>query len=140
MIRHAFPIPEASSWTPGHQVRYGQRAFPRPYANFELRRGGVLAVSKGLAIKDRSTRLLLERRGDEVRASFGHDGVRWTSFLPLTVDLDESLSVGIVAINSAAKPLRAELEMFAITRRPRPGDVGREEKHEPGRPESRPSP
>jgi serine/threonine protein kinase len=59
------------------------RGKPRSYANFELRKGGSLAVSRGLEIKDGSTRLRLERRGSEVRAAFGPDGGRWTWFAPL---------------------------------------------------------
>ena len=103
---------------------------PRSYANFELRKGGGLAVSKGIEIKDGSTRLLLERRGDEVRAAFGPDGARWTWFAPLTVEFDDRLSVGIAAINSASKPLNADLEMFAITRRGQGGE-GRERSDTP---------
>jgi serine/threonine protein kinase len=96
---------------------------PRSYANFELRKGGGLAVSKGIEIKDGSTRLLLQRRGDEVRAAFGPDGARWTWFAPLVVELDDRLSLGVTAINSATKPLDADLEMFAITKRGRGGDI-----------------
>ncbi len=98
------------------------RGKTRSYANFELRKGGVLAVSNGLEIKDGSTRLRLERRGGEVRAAFGPDGVRWTSFAPLTVDFADNVSVGVVAINSATKPLNAKLEMFTITNETRAGD------------------
>ncbi len=92
---------------------------PRSYANFEYRKGGGLAVSKGLAIKDGSTHLLLERRGGEVRAAFGPDGSRWTWFAPLAVEFDDRLSVGVTAINSATKPLIAELDMFTLTRKSR---------------------
>ena len=90
------------------------RGKPRSYANFELRKAGSLAVSRGLEIKDGSTRLRLERRGSEVRAAFGPDGVRWTWFAPLAVDFDDGLRVGIVAINSATKPLNVGLGMFSI--------------------------
>jgi len=112
----------------------------RSYANFELRKGGVLSVSKGLDIKDGSTRLRLEKRGDEVRAAFGLDGVNWTWFAPLTVEFGDSLSMGVAAINSATKTLNAKLEMFAITKPGRAGDDRTEGNDKPGRPESRPSP
>ena len=112
----------------------------RPYANFELRRGGVLTVSKGSDIKDGSTRLRLEKRGSEVRAAFGPDGFRWTWFAPLTVDFGDSLEVGVAAINSATKPLNAKLEMFAITKPSRAGGDRGEGGDKPGRPEGRPSP
>ena len=93
-----------------------------------------LAVSKGLEIKDGSTHLRLERRGNEVRAAFGPDGVRWTWFAPLTVDFDDRLSVGIAAINSATKPLNAGLEMFSITKRSQAGDPEHEGTDKPRRP------
>ncbi len=112
---------------------------PRTYANFELRKAGRLAESKGLTIRAGSTRLRIERRGDEVRAAVSPDGVHWTSFSPLIVDFDDRLSVGITAINSASKPLNAGFERFAITRKTRPGDDRREEPDKPGRTEARPS-
>jgi serine/threonine protein kinase/regulation of enolase protein 1 (concanavalin A-like superfamily) len=112
----------------------------RSYANFELRKVGALAVSRGLEIKDGSTHLRLERRGSEVRAAFGPDGVRWTRFEPLLVDFDDRLSVGLVAINSATKPLNAGLEMFSITRRNKAGDKGFEVDDKSPPPEPRPSP
>jgi regulation of enolase protein 1 (concanavalin A-like superfamily) len=88
---------------------------PRPYANFELRKNGALASSKGLKIADNSTHLRLMRRGDEIFASFGPDGMRWTSFAQLTVKLNDRLKVGVAAINSATKPLFAELEGFEVS-------------------------
>ena len=115
------------------------RGKSRSYANFELRKGSSLAVSKGLEIKDGSTRLRLERRGSEVRAAFGPDGVRWTWFAPLAVDFDDGLRVGIVAINTATKPLNVGLEMFSIARKGR-ADGGLEGKDGSQRPDVRPSP
>ena len=58
-------------------VHRGKR---RPYANFEYRKDGVLAVSRGMLITDDTSFLRLRRRGDEVEASFGRGGDRWTSF------------------------------------------------------------
>ena len=113
---------------------------PRSYANFELRKGGELAASKGLDIKNGSTHLLLERRGKEVRAAFGPDGLRWTWFAPMPVELDDRLSVGIAAINSAKKPLNAGLGSFAITKRSQAGDPGHQGIDKPGQPGTRPSP
>jgi serine/threonine protein kinase/regulation of enolase protein 1 (concanavalin A-like superfamily) len=88
---------------------------PLRYANFELRQGGKLASSKGLKLDDRASLLRLERRGGQVRASFGWDGVNWTSFDPLEAEFPERLEVGLVAINSAMKLLQATLEDFAVT-------------------------
>jgi len=90
----------------------------RPYVNFELRKDGALAVSRGLKIGDGASHLRLRRRGDEILAAFGRDGVIWTSFTPLSVNLKERLSVGVAAINTASKPMTAELEGFEVSERP----------------------
>jgi serine/threonine protein kinase len=116
-----------------------RRGKTHSYANFELRKGGSLAVSKGLEIKDGSTRLRLERRGSEVRAAFGPDGVSWTWFAPLAVDFGDRLRVGIAAINSATKPLNVGLEMFSIVRKSPAGD-GLEGNDGAQKPEARRSP
>jgi regulation of enolase protein 1 (concanavalin A-like superfamily) len=87
---------------------------PRPYVNFEYRKDGALAVSSGLKNSDGSDHLRLKRRGDEIVASFGPDGLRWTSFSPLSAKLNERLQVGVAAINSSTKPLTAELEGLQV--------------------------
>ena len=110
----------------------------RPYANFELRKGGVLTISKGPEIKDASTCLRLERRGNEVRAAFGHDGIRWTRFEPIMVDFEEKLSVGVVAINSASKSLIVRLEGFSVTDRTKAEGREVEGKFQSSRSEPRP--
>jgi serine/threonine protein kinase len=97
---------------------------PRPYANFEYRRDGALAVSRGLKIVDGSSYLRLKRRGNEIYAAFGPDGITWTSFPPLSVMLQERLEVGIVAINTATKPLTARLEGFEVSEMSGAGPAG----------------
>ena len=91
-----------------------QRGKVRPYVNFEYRNDGVLAFSQGLENGDGSNHLRLKRRGDEIHASFGPDGFRWTSFPPLTAQLSDRLNVGVTAINSSTKPLTAEFEGFDL--------------------------
>jgi regulation of enolase protein 1 (concanavalin A-like superfamily)/predicted Ser/Thr protein kinase len=91
-----------------------QRGKVRPYVNFEYRNDGVLAFSQGLKNEDGSNHLRLKRRGDEIHASFGPDGFRWTSFPPLTAQLSDRLNVGVTAINSSTKPLTAEFEGFDL--------------------------
>ena len=86
----------------------------RPYVNFEYRKEGALAVSRGMRNWDGSNQLRLMRRGDEIIASFGPDGVQWSSFPPLTVKLNDRLKVGVTAINSSSKRLTAELEGFVV--------------------------
>jgi serine/threonine protein kinase/regulation of enolase protein 1 (concanavalin A-like superfamily) len=97
-------------------LQYGK---PRPYVNFEYRKEGVLAVSRGMINGDASEHLRLKRRGDEIFASFGPDGARWNSFPPLTVRLNDGLMVGVTAINSSTKRLTAEFERFDVLERAR---------------------
>ena len=106
----------------------------RPYANFELRREGRITASLGLPIKDGSTWIRLERRGNELNAAFSPDGVRWTSFTPLTIEFDDRLSFGIAAMNSATTPLKVEFQQFSITEKDRPTDEGREKYDKLARP------
>ena len=86
-----------------------------PYANFELRQAGSLAVSRGLKIEDDTSYLRLERRGDEVRGAFSPDGDHWTLFSPMIVELKDRLKVGVAAVNSASKPLKAGFEEVQVT-------------------------
>ena len=92
-------------------LQYGK---VRPYVNFEYRKEGALAVSRGMNNGDGSDHLRLKRRGDEIFASFGPDGAHWSSFPPLTVRLNDRLMVGVTAINSSTKPLTAEFERFDV--------------------------
>ncbi len=82
----------------------------RPYVNFEHRKDGTLAASSGMLNTDGSNHLRLKRRGDEIHASFGPDGLHWTSFSPLSAKLNDRLKVGVSAINSSTKLLTAEFE------------------------------
>ena len=82
----------------------------RPYVNFEYRKDGTLAASSGIMNPNGSNHLRLRRRGDEIGASFGPDGLHWTSFSPLFVKLNDRVQVGISAISSSTKLLTAEFE------------------------------
>jgi serine/threonine protein kinase/regulation of enolase protein 1 (concanavalin A-like superfamily) len=98
-----------------------QHGKARPYVNFEHRKDGVLAVSSGIKNADGSNQLRLRRRGDEIYASFGPDGLRWTSFSPLIAKLNDRLKVGVSAINSSTKPLTAEFEGLEAMEKPGAG-------------------
>ena len=88
------------------------------YANFELRQAGRLAVTWGLKIVDGSSYLRLERRGEAIRGAFSPDGDHWTAFAPMIVGLKDRLKVGVLAVNSASKPLKAGFEEFRVTGKP----------------------
>ncbi len=89
----------------------------RPYVNFEHRKDGALAASSGIQNLEGWNHLRLRRRGDQIYASFGPDGLRWKSFSPLSAKLNDRLQVGVSAINSSTKPLTAELEGFEFSER-----------------------
>ena len=88
------------------------------YANFELRQAGRLAVTWGLKIVDGSRYLRLERRGNAIHGAFSPDGDHWTAFAPMIANLQDRLKVGVLAVNSASKPLKAGLEEFRVIRKP----------------------
>jgi regulation of enolase protein 1 (concanavalin A-like superfamily) len=87
---------------------------PHPYLNYELREGGRLAMSHGITIEDRSLSLKLRRQGQEFSAWYSHDGRRWVQLAKVGATLDERVEVGVVAVNSAARTLSAELERFSV--------------------------
>ncbi len=111
---------------PGHYLRLEIAADHRktgtyPYANLELRQDGRLATSWGIKIDDRSTNLRIVRTGREVRAAFSPDGERWTPFATIEPGLPDRVEVGIVAVNSSTKPLKAEFEEFHVILAPEAG-------------------
>jgi regulation of enolase protein 1 (concanavalin A-like superfamily) len=85
-----------------------------PYVNYELREGGRLAVSHGITIEGRSLFLNLRRQGGTFSAWYSHDGRRWVQLARVDASWNERVEVGIVAVNSSARTLSAELERFSI--------------------------
>jgi serine/threonine protein kinase/regulation of enolase protein 1 (concanavalin A-like superfamily) len=104
---------------PGNYVRLEiatdiHRGKPRHYANFEYRQGARLVSSNGQSSESGSAYLRLERKGDQITASFGPDGVRWVSFPGLTVTLEPDIEIGLVVINTSTKPLVARFEEYQV--------------------------
>src|SRR5947199_401510 len=64
--------------------------------------------------KGRSTHLRLERKGNEVTASYSHDGKEWTAVKTLTVDLPAQLQVGVAAVNSSNREFVVEFDQFKV--------------------------
>jgi regulation of enolase protein 1 (concanavalin A-like superfamily) len=87
---------------------------PHPYVNYELRTRGRLAMSDGITIEDRSVFLQLRRRGQAFSASYSRDGHRWVELARIDATLNERVEVGVVAVNSSARTLSAELERLSI--------------------------
>ena len=88
------------------------------YANFELRQDGLLVTSRGLEIVDGANYLRLRRRGNEIHGAFSLDGDHWTPLTPIVAKLEERVEIGIVAVNSSSRPLKAEFEGFAVSEGP----------------------
>jgi regulation of enolase protein 1 (concanavalin A-like superfamily) len=88
---------------------------PHSYLNYELREGGRLAVSQGIAIGAHSLFLKLRRQGQAFSAWYSRDGRRWVQLERVDANLDERVEVGVIAVNSAARTLSAELERFSVT-------------------------
>ena len=86
-----------------------------PYANFELRQAGRLAVTQGFKIQDGSSYLRLERRGDEIHGAVSSDGNHWTLLPPMIAHLEDRVKVGVVVVNSASKTLKAGFEELQVT-------------------------
>jgi regulation of enolase protein 1 (concanavalin A-like superfamily) len=85
-----------------------------PYVNFELREGGLLAVSRGFPIAGGPLFLKLRRQGQAFSAWYSHDGRRWIELGRVDATLTDRAEVGVVAVNSSEKSLSAELEMLSI--------------------------
>jgi serine/threonine protein kinase len=101
------------------------RGKPVHYANFQYRQGSRLVSTLGPPSDSGSAYLRLVRKGDEIIASFGPDGVKWVSVPGLRVNLAVDIEVGLVAINSSTKPLIANVEEYQVTIFPKKeGDPG----------------
>jgi regulation of enolase protein 1 (concanavalin A-like superfamily) len=87
---------------------------PHPYLNYELREDGRLAISQGITSEDRPLVLKLRRRGQEFSASYSRDGHRWIQLPKVDTNLNERVEVGVIAVNSSARALPAELERLSV--------------------------
>lgn len=94
---------------------------PRHYANFELRKDGALSISRyEIEIPDQDTYLRLERRGDKVFNATSPDGIHWTSYEPIEVELPQTIQLGIVGVSSSDVPLTVKFQDLAIFRKTEP--------------------
>jgi len=63
----------------------------------------------------RSTWLRLERRKDELTASYSRDGKEWTVAKTIAVELSKKLRAGIAVINTSAQPFTVEFENLNLS-------------------------
>jgi regulation of enolase protein 1 (concanavalin A-like superfamily) len=108
-----------------------------PYINYELRAGGVLAVTRGFTIEDGPVWLKLRRRGAAFWAWYSYDGRRWVALRRIDASFADRVEVGVVAVNSAEQTLSAELEMLNIED-PQGLKARDDADHDPGGPSRRP--
>ncbi len=85
-----------------------------PYLNYEQRRDGRLTLSLGIPIEDHPIHLKIDRVDGVVRAWRSPDGSKWSLLPDLPASMINRVEVGVVAINSSSRLLRAELERFRI--------------------------
>jgi regulation of enolase protein 1 (concanavalin A-like superfamily) len=85
-----------------------------PYINYEVREGGRLAESRGIAIADRSIFLKLRRQGADFSAWYSDDGRQWVGMGTVHASFIERVEVGVIAVNSAKRALSAELEWLSF--------------------------
>ncbi len=85
-----------------------------PYLNYEQRQDGRLAFSVGIPIEDHPIHLKVERADGAIRAWRSPDGSKWSALPDLATSMIDKVEVGVVAINSSLRPLRAELERFRV--------------------------
>ena len=93
----------------------------RHYANFELRRGGQLAVSHAAldVPSDQDLRLRLERRGKTLYHAMSPDGIHWDSYEPIELDLPPAAQLGVAAVNTSNRPLAVRFRDLKVFQRAR---------------------
>jgi regulation of enolase protein 1 (concanavalin A-like superfamily) len=84
------------------------------YVNYELRAGGLLAVSRGFTVQEGSLFLKLRRQGESFSAWYSHDRHRWIKLGRIDATFPQRVEVGVVAVNSSTQMLSAELEMLNV--------------------------
>jgi regulation of enolase protein 1 (concanavalin A-like superfamily) len=85
-----------------------------PYINYELREGGRLAASQGIATDDRPLFLKLRRQGVWFSAWYSRDRRRWVELGSIGATFAERVEVGVVAVNSSRRTLSAEMEGLSV--------------------------
>jgi len=109
---------------PGNYVRLEiasqiYRGKPPHYVNFEYRHDAQNVSSNGQSADAGSAYLRLERKKDEIIASFSTDEERWVHFPALRVTLAHDLEIGLVGINTATRPLSVRFEGYRLTISPK---------------------
>ncbi len=70
-----------------------------------------------IEIPDEDTYLRLERRGDRIFNATSADGIHWTSYEPITLELPAAVEFGIVGISSSEVPLSVRFRDLRVFRK-----------------------
>jgi len=71
-------------------------------------------MSHGISTEDRSLFLKIRRQGRKFSSWYSRDGRHWVQLARVDATFDERVEVGVVAVNSSARTLSAELERFRV--------------------------
>ena len=89
------------------------------YANFEYRKEGEF-IRKGdasqMPLKDGTSHLRIERRGNTLFASVSMDGVQWTAMDQIEIDMPRKVSVGVAAGHNTSSSFEPEFKALKIFR------------------------
>ena len=92
----------------------------RHYANFELRKGGQLAISQAaIDVLNQDVHLRLERRGNTFLSGTSLDGIHWSSDEPSALDLPAAAQLAVVAVNTSSRPLEVRFRDLRVFQRSR---------------------
>ncbi len=89
-----------------------------PFLLIEYHERDQPMVSEYLSLEEGTVYLKVERRGDQISAWRGTDGLKWVEAKPIKTRLPARLKVGLGAINTSSRPLSVRFEEFAVRKPP----------------------
>ncbi len=101
---------------PGMRLYQSEAGATTPTSN--IRKGGEMATSRyEIEIPDQETYLRLERRGGRVYNAASPDGIHWSSYEPIELEMPETVQLGVVGVTSSDVPLAIKFRDMTIFRR-----------------------
>jgi regulation of enolase protein 1 (concanavalin A-like superfamily) len=97
---------------------YGR--MPPTYLNWEVRQDGK-PQNLGFnfpALSGADTHLRLERRSNQVLASYSEDGVKWSEVKPLEIELPPKVKIGLIAGSTAARVFVPSFDQLQLQKGP----------------------
>ena len=114
-------VKDPNNYVTAHRASAFVNGKIRHFANFELRRGGRLAISHSSndIPPDQDLHLRLERRGKTFYHAMSPDGIHWSSYEPIELELPPAAQLGVAAVNTSNRPLAVrfrDLKVFPRSR------------------------